>query len=155
MLAKSRLPPPPAPAPFMVCASSMNRIQFFFVSNAAITSLSFSSNSPRYFDPASKLPISNPQTSKFCKNLGTLLSLISVARPSAMAVLPTPGSPTISTLLLKRLANTVTISSSSVSRPITGSSLSSCASLLILIQCSSSTSSACSTCIFDDLLLRA
>ena len=69
-----------------------------------------------------------------------MLSLILVASPSAIAVLPTPGSPTINTLLLKRFANTVIISSSSDSRPITGSSLSSFASLEMLIQCSSSMS---------------
>ena len=144
MLAKSKLLPPVAPAPFIVCASSINNIQFFFDSNAVITSLSFSSNSPLYFEPASKLPISNPHTSKFCINFGTVFSLIRVASPSAIAVLPTPGSPTISTLLLKRFAKTVTISSSSVALPITGSSWSSFASWLILIQCSSRISFACS-----------
>ena len=140
MFEKSKLLPPVAPAPFIVCASSINSIQFFFDSSAAIISFSFSSNSPLYFDPASKLPISNPHTSNFSKNFGTVLSLILIASPSAIAVLPTPGSPTISTLLLKRFANTVIISSNSASRPITGSNLSSFASLLTFIQCSSSIS---------------
>ena len=111
----------------MVCASSMNRIQFFLVSNAEITALNFSSNSPRYFDPASKLPTSKLQTSCPFKNSGTRLATISCARPSIIAVLPTPGSPTMSTLALKRRANTAIISSSSLLRPIKGSSWFFCA----------------------------
>ena len=127
MLAKSRVDDPDAPAPRMVCASSMNSTQFFLASSAANTCLIFSSNSPRYFEPANKLPISRLQTSLSLRNSGTCPLLIRCASPSMMAVLPTPGSPTISTLALNLRANTVTISSISVSRPITGSSLSSLA----------------------------
>ena len=143
MLAKSRLELPLAPAPFMVCASSMNSTQFFLLSKARITSLSFSSNSPRYLLPANRLPTSRLQTSCPFKNSGTVLLAILWANPSTIAVLPTPGSPTISTLALNLRANTVTISSISVSRPITGSSLSSLASCVRLVQYSFKISSAC------------
>ena len=143
MLAKSKLELPDAPAPRMVCASSINNTQFFLVSSAVITSLSFSSNSPRYFEPANKLPISNDHTSWFFRNSGTVLAAMRCARPSTMAVLPTPGSPTMSTLALKRRASTVTISSTSESRPITGSRLSFWAMAVRFTQCSSKISVAC------------
>ena len=58
----------------------------------------------------------------------------------------------MSTLLLKRLASTVTISSISVALPIKGSSLSLLANSLRLMQCSRSTSSAL---LFDMLPLSA
>jgi hypothetical protein len=45
------------------------------------------------------------------------------ARPSAIAVLPTPGSPTKITLFLLRRPNANEICSSSSTRPITGSIL--------------------------------
>ena len=143
MLAKSRLELPEAPAPFMVCASSINSTQFFLASKALMTSLSFSSNSPRYLLPANNEPISKLQTSCPFKNSGTSFRAMRCASPSTMAVLPTPGSPTINTLALKRRASTVTISSISVSRPITGSSRSSVASLVRLVQYSVRISSAC------------
>ena len=57
-----------------------------------------------------------------------------------MAVFPTPGSPTIKTLALKRLANTVIISSNSVLRPIMGSNRLACARAVKLVQCSSNIS---------------
>jgi hypothetical protein len=52
---------------------------------------------------------------------GTLPSTILRASPSAIAVLPTPGSPIRITLDFTRRANTNCISSISFSRPITGS----------------------------------
>ena len=49
---------PPAPAPLIICASSMKTIVLpcFFI--AAITSLNLSSKSPLYLDPANMAPIS-------------------------------------------------------------------------------------------------
>ena len=143
MLAKSKVLDPEAPAPFMVCASSINKIQFFLASNAAITTLNFSSNSPRYFDPANNDAISNPHTSCCLIKSGTRPACISWANPSTIAVLPTPGSPTINTLALKRRANTVIMSANSLSRPIMGSNLLLAASAVILVQYSSSISVAC------------
>ena len=123
MLAKSIDPLLAEPLPFIVCASSINRIDFFLVFNASNTCLTFSSKSPRYLDPASNAPTSSEYTSWLRINSGQSPSEIICARPSAIAVLPTPGSPTINTLLLKRLARTFTISSSSLVRPMSGSNL--------------------------------
>ena len=128
MLAKSTLPPLALPLPFIVCASSMNKIDFFLVFNACNTCLIFSSKSPRYLLPANRLATSSEYKSWSSKKLGTLPSTIIVARPSAIAVLPTPGSPTINTFDLKRLASTLIMSFNSLLRPINGSILPSLAS---------------------------
>ena len=142
MLAKSKLLCEPAPAPFMVCASSTNKIQFFLLSSAPITCLNFSSNSPRYLLPANSEPISKLHTSCPLINSGTRPATISCARPSMIAVLPTPGSPTMSTLALNRRASTVIISCSSVARPIMGSNCPFCACAVMLVQYSVRISSA-------------
>src|SRR5215470_5391725 len=54
---------------------------------------------------------------------GTLPSTIRSARPSASAVLPTPGSPMSSGLFLRRRDSTWIMRSSSSARPISGSIL--------------------------------
>ena len=61
---------------------------------------------------------------------GTLPSTIMRARPSAMAVLPTPASPTYSGLFLRRRHRISMVRSTSSVRPISGSILPSCASWL-------------------------
>eukprot|EP01080_Neovahlkampfia_damariscottae_P002387 gene2386-gene2894 len=65
------------------------------------TAFNLSSNSPLYFAPAIKLPIS--------------------ARPSMIAVFPTPGSPINTGLFFVLLDKTLTILLISSSLPITGS----------------------------------
>ena len=57
------------------------------------------------------------------ERLGTSPSTIRPARPSTMAVLPTPGSPISTGLFLVRRDSTWTTRRTSSSRPITGSSL--------------------------------
>ena len=57
------------------------------------TALSRSSNSPRYFEPASSAPMSSAQTRRSFSPSGTSPATIRCASPSAIAVLPTPGSP--------------------------------------------------------------
>ena len=122
----SRLPasmePSVLPAPTMVWSSSMNRmilpsLSFTWFS----TPLSLSSNSPRYMAPAMRAPMSS-DTTVFCfKPSGTSPRMIRCASPSAMAVLPTPGSPMSTGLFfvfLLRIRMTFRISSS---RPMTGS----------------------------------
>ncbi len=52
-------PPLVAPAPMMVCISSMNRMALSFFSMAATTSLSRFSKSPRYLVPATRVPRSS------------------------------------------------------------------------------------------------
>ena len=122
--------PPPAPAPLIICASSMNIIVLPFPRKPANTSLNLSSKSPLYLDPASILPISRLYTSYSFKNSGTLLFTIFHAKPSAIAVLPTPGSPTIRTLFLLLLPKARAILSNSSDLPITGSTFSFCTSSL-------------------------
>ena len=99
----------------------MNRITLSFLASCSNTILARSSNSPRYFVPATRLAISSENTVFFSRILGTLPSVIINASPSAIAVLPTPGSPTIMTLFFLRLARTSVISISSSSLPMTGS----------------------------------
>ena len=122
--------PSPFPAPTRVCISSIKRI---IPPSAAITSLttlfSRSSNSPLYFAPATNAPISNEKTRLLLKFSGTSPRAIRSASPSTIAVLPVPGSPIKIGLFLvrrERICNTRRISSS---RPITGSSLPSRASV--------------------------
>ena len=110
------------PAPTIRCNSSIKRIicpSLFLTSSK--TAFKRSSNSPRYFAPATKAPISNAKIFLFFKPSGTSPLTILWANPSTAAVLPTPGSP-ISTglffVFLERIRITFRISAS---RPITGS----------------------------------
>mmetsp|Transcript_3959 Transcript_3959/g.10938 ORF Transcript_3959/g.10938 Transcript_3959/m.10938 type:complete len:263 (+) Transcript_3959:1724-2512(+) len=115
--------PPLAPAPTMVWISSMNEITFPSASLiSASTDFSRSSNSPRYLAPATMLPMSSEMTSLSSKAAGTSPSMIRRARPSTIAVLPTPGSPMITGLFLERLARIWMTRRISSSLPMTGSS---------------------------------
>ena len=116
--------PSPFPAPTNVCISSIKRI---ISPSDLVTSLTTdfrrSSNSPLYLAPAIKAPISKEKICFDFKFSGTSPRIIRCAKPSAIAVLPTPGSPIrIGLFFVRRLriCNTRRISSS---RPITGSSL--------------------------------
>ena len=112
------------PAPTMVCSSSIKRMirpSLFLTSFK--TAFSRSSNSPRYFAPAIKAPMSSEKMVRSFSESGTSPRTIRWARPSAMAVLPTPGSPIRTGLFLvlrERIRITFRIS---LSRPMTGSSL--------------------------------
>ena len=80
-----------------------------------------SSNSPLYFAPAINAPISNEYKVLSCKFSGTSPLIILCAIPSAIAVLPTPGSPIkigLFLVLLDKICKTLLISSS---LPMTGS----------------------------------
>ena len=57
------------------------------------TAFNLSSNSPRYLAPATKAPKSSSYKVLFCKETGTSFLKIRHAKPSTIAVLPTPGSP--------------------------------------------------------------
>ena len=86
------------------------------------TDFNLSSNSPLYLAPATKAPMSREKICLLFRFSGTSPRTIRCASPSAMAVLPVPGSPIrIGLFLVRRLriCNTRLISSS---RPITGSS---------------------------------
>ena len=68
-------------------------------------------------------PMSSAISLRFCRLSGTSPETMRWARPSAMAVLPTPGSPIKTGLFLVRRLRTWTTRRISVSRPITGSIL--------------------------------
>ena len=62
-VARSIVPPVVAPAPTVVCTSSMNRIGVGRRASASITALNRSSKSPRYRVPASNAAVSSANTS--------------------------------------------------------------------------------------------
>ena len=128
MLAASMAPSPP-PAPTRVWISSMKSTMS---PSAEITSfttdLRRSSNSPLYLAPATSAPMSRLNTRFRLRSSGTSPLTIRWAMPSAMAVLPTPGSPIRMGLFLVRRLRICSTRRISSSRPITGSSLFSLAS---------------------------
>ena len=92
------------------------------------TALSRSSNSPRYFAPATIAPRSSATSFLPRRLSGTSPATMRWASPSTTAVLPTPGSPMRTGLFLVRRESTCTTRRISASRPMTGSSLPSRAS---------------------------
>ena len=82
-----------------------------------------SSNSPLNFAPAINAPRSRAISFESFKFSGTSPLTILCAKPSIIAVLPTPGSPIRTGLFLVFLFKTCIILLISSSRPITGSSL--------------------------------
>mmetsp|Transcript_40636 Transcript_40636/g.96538 ORF Transcript_40636/g.96538 Transcript_40636/m.96538 type:complete len:363 (+) Transcript_40636:1197-2285(+) len=121
----SRLPasiaPFVAPAPTTVWISSMKRMMRGSAATSSRTLLSRSSNSPRYFVSATRRPSWREMRRFPCRLAGTSPEAILCARPSTMAVLPTPGSPSRHGLLLRRRTRIRIVLSSSLSRPIIGS----------------------------------
>ena len=115
---------PPEPAPTMVCSSSMNRMMRpseSFTSRS--TAFKRSSNSPRYFAPASMEAMSSVMMSRSFRLDGTSPLTMRCARPSTMAVLPVPGSPMSTGLFFVRRESTWMVRRISSVRPMTGSSL--------------------------------
>mmetsp|Transcript_6366 Transcript_6366/g.23319 ORF Transcript_6366/g.23319 Transcript_6366/m.23319 type:complete len:227 (-) Transcript_6366:702-1382(-) len=119
--------PSAAPAPMSVCTSSMKRM----ISSSALTSsmsfLSLSSNSPRYFVPATRRPMSRVIIRFPSSVSGTSLAAIFCARPSAMEDFPTPGSPMRHGLFFVRRPRICVTRVISVTRPMHGSSFASSA----------------------------
>ena len=116
--------PSAAPAPTMVCSSSMKVTTSPSASEISFsTALRRSSNSPRYFAPATIEPRSSATSRRFFRFSGTSPSTIRRASPSTIAVLPTPGSPINTGLFLVRRDRTWITRRISSSRPMTGSSL--------------------------------
>jgi hypothetical protein len=87
------------------------------------TAFSRSSNSPRYFAPATIADRSSWTSRLFFSDSGTSPLTMRCASPSTIAVLPTPGSPISTGLFFVRRLSTCTTRRISSSRPITGSSL--------------------------------
>ena len=91
-----------------------------------------SSNSPLYLAPAIKDAISSSQIVLFFRLLGRSPLTIRSARPSTMAVFPTPGSPIKTGLFLVFRDKTRVMLRISSSLPMTGSILPSLALSVIL-----------------------
>ena len=87
------------------------------------TAFKRSSNSPWYFAPAISAPISSSKIVLSFKEKGTSPLKIRQARPSTIAVLPTPGSPIRTGLFLLLRDNICITRRISSSRPIIGSIL--------------------------------
>ena len=112
--------PSAEPAPTMVCISSTNRMIFPARVTSSRISRSRSSNSPRYFVPATREDIYMATTRLSLRASGTPPRAISWASFSARAVFPTPGFPTKAMLFLVFRHKICTICSTWLSRPITG-----------------------------------
>ena len=134
----SSVPPEAAPAPMRVWISSMNKTAWGLLCKALITPFKRCSKSPRYLVPASNAPMSSEYTMASLKMSGTSFWVMRQAKPSAMAVLPTPASPTKSGLFLRRRHRIWMVRSTSNSRPMSGSILPSLAIWLrFWVYCSS------------------
>ena len=95
--------PCPPPAPTSVWISSINSTTSPSLEvTSLITAFSRSSNSPLNFAPAISEPISKAKICLSFKFSGMSPSIILCAKPSAIAVLPVPGSPTRIGLFLVR-----------------------------------------------------
>ena len=119
---EASMEPSEAPAPTNVCNSSINKIicpSDFCTS--LMTAFNRSSNSPRNFAPATKAPKSRDNSLLSLRLSGTSPDTILLARPSTMAVFPTPGSPISTGLFFVRRDKTCITRRISSSRPITGS----------------------------------
>ena len=90
---EASIAPSAAPAPTIVCNSSMKIMIFFARRISSMTALILSSNCPLYFVPATISARSKVMTRLFSSISGTKPELISWANPSAIAVFPTPASP--------------------------------------------------------------
>ena len=138
MLAASSEPEAP-PAPTIVCISSINRMMLGFFSNSFSIDFMRSSNCPRYLVPATMDAMSSATTRLPNSTRDTLRCTMRSANPSAMADLPTPGSPISTGLFFLRRLRICTTRSISFSRPTIGSSLSSMAALVMSLPNESST----------------
>ena len=109
------------PAPTIVWISSINKMISSFFSNSFIKAFIRSSNCPLYFVPATKLARSRDTIllSKRIRDTFRLTTLI--ANPSAIADLPTPGSPISMGLFFFLLLKIWETRSISLCRPTTGS----------------------------------
>jgi len=114
--------PSAPPAPTRVWSSSMKRMVFLALRTSFITALMRSSNCPRYLVPATIIARSRTTIRLSLSNSGTFPSITNCARPSTIAVLPTPASPRRTGLFLVLLLRIWTTRSISLALPITGSS---------------------------------
>ena len=122
IVARSIVPPVTAPAPTVAWISSINRMPFGRALSDLTTALKRSSKSPRKREPASSAPVSSAKISASFSVSCTSSESSRSASPSAMAVFPTPASPTNTGLFFRRRQSTSMVRCSSFVRPISGSS---------------------------------
>ena len=115
--------PSASPAPTMLCTSSMTRMMLPVLRISSMSPFMRLSNWPRNCVPATSAVRSSRYTSLSRSLYGTLPPAMRCASPSAMAVLPTPGSPMRQGLFFWRRLSIWMTRSSSSSRPIMASSL--------------------------------
>ena len=111
------------PVPIIVCISSINNIILECSSISFIKFFILSSNSPLNFVPDNKEDKSRDNKVNISIPSGTCFSMILLLIPSAIAVLPTPGSPIkigLFFVLLDKICIALLISAS---LPIMGSTL--------------------------------
>ena len=116
-----------APAPIIVCASSIKSMMCDFSLTSSMMPLMRSSNIPRSIVPATSPPICNWTIWASRSLSGTFSGSSSIirAKPSTTAVLPTPGSPTsIGEFERSRCERISIICKISFSRPMVGGILS-------------------------------
>ncbi len=101
------------PAPTRVCSSSMKTMMFGLSVSSFMIALRRSSNWPRYLVPATIREMSSASRRLSARKCGTSPQTIFWARPSTIAVLPTPGSPISTALFLVRRHSTCWTRSSS------------------------------------------
>ena len=120
--------PSAEPAPMSEWISSMKMMRSWFSFSSLRMPFRRSSNWPRYFVPATMSERSRARIFRCARNSGTPPSTMRCARPSTMAVLPTPGSPRRIGLFFVRRERIWMIRSTSLSRPTSGSNAPCCAS---------------------------
>ena len=104
---EASMAPSLAPAPTRVCSSSIKRITSpSAFSTSFRTAFRRSSNSPLYLAPAMSAPISRAASRLFLRLSDTSPATIRWARPSTIAVFPTPGSPIKTGLFFLRREST-------------------------------------------------
>ena len=134
----SSVPPEAAPAPISVWISSMNRIALgLSFSDRARPSGAARSRRGTWCPPAARPCRASTRWTRPGSRARRFCAMRQ-ARPSAIAVLPTPASPTSSGLFLRRRHRIWITRSTSYSRPISGSILPSLAAWLrFCVNCSS------------------
>ena len=122
MFAASR-DPSAEPAPMREWISSMKMMRSWFSRSSFRIPFRRSSNWPRYFVPATMRERSIARIFLLERKSGTAPSTIRWARPSTIAVFPTPGSPRRIGLFFVRRERIWMIRSTSASRPTRGSNV--------------------------------
>ena len=121
---EASIAPSALPAPTSVCISSIKRMNSpLALCISWTTAFKRSSNSPRNLAPAISAARSRANRRLVLRFSGTSPFTMRIARPSAIAVLPTPGSPIKIGLFLVRRDNIWIVRRISSSRPMTGSIL--------------------------------